>query len=189
MATRKITLALLERKGACITERDLFSAMYPHGVVPTPDECERVHDKLSFCWAADELLGPRRGDKYNTLYERANWQYHTEIGPFEQKRSVALAPLYEAFGKVRDPLLAQHYERCEDLRREYNNLEVGADWDQYSAKCGEWYREYLAKIRTAADLLDLLVEPVEQQYRVDIADAFRKRSITIARAFGEAWCT
>lgn len=189
MATRKITLALLQRKGACRTERDLFAQMYPEGVVPTPDECERVHDKLSFCWAANELLGLRRGVKYDTQREHADWQYHREIEPFEQKRSAALAPLYDAFGKVRAPLLATYYKRCEGLRQEYQNLEVGADWDQYSAKSGEWYREYLAEIKPAADLLDLLVEPIEQQYLVDIADARCKRSIAFARAFGEAWCT
>lgn len=189
MATRKITLALLERKGACRTERDLFSAMYPRGVVPTPDECERVHDKLSFGWAANELLSPARNDKYITLSERADRQYYNEIEPFEQKRSVACATLYEAFGKVRAPLLAKYDKRCEDLRQEYQSLEVGADWDQYSAKCREWYREYLAEIAPASELLDLLVEPIEQQYLVDVAAARCKRSIAFARAFGEAWCT
>jgi hypothetical protein len=176
--TKRITLTLLQAKGACQEEMDAFQERYPDGVIPTPDECEKVKYRFSFFWAAANLLTLKQQVKYRTLQERARAQYAQDSADSYAQRELAYAPLSAALSAVRDPAIAERNRKIEETGLDWTLAEHTAIWAEYKAAVDPAIKVYEAQ----AVLIDAA-------HLKAIGPAVAAYQTAKARAFGEVWCS
>lgn len=179
--TKLITRALLDKKGACQEEIDVFQEMYPDGVIPTPDECEKAQFRLSMFWAAKHLLTAKQMAKYRTLLERARVQYVKDTADFYAQRELACAPLQAALNAVRDPAMTERERRLAEVPYDTS----GAHFDVHNAI----WAEYLAAVDPATEAYEAQAVIIEEAHQKAIGPALAAYQTAKARAFGEVWCS
>lgn len=177
--TKRITLALLQAKGACQAEMDVFQELYPDGVIPTPDECEKAQFRLSLFWAAENLLNKKQRAKYRTRLNRAARDYHNATADFYAQRELAYAPLSDALHAVKMPAITERNRKLDELGLE----DIPFD------ETNRIWAEYLAAVDPATEAFEeqaVLIEAAHQEAIGPATDAYQTAK---ARAFGEVWCS
>jgi len=176
--TKRITLTLLQAKGACQEEMDVFQELYPDGVIPTPDECEKVQYRFSFSWAATHLLTLKQWVEYRTLRERARVKYVRDSADSYAQRELAYAHLQAALSAVRDPAIAERNRKLEEIGQDWTLAAVNAVLGEYAAVVDPAVQAYKAQA--------VLIEAAHQKAIGPATDAYQTAK---ARAFGEVWCS
>jgi len=177
--TKLITRALLEKKGACQEEMDVFREMYPDGVIPTPDECEKAQFRLSLYWAAEHLLTKKQMAKYRTRLKRAARDYHNATADFYAQRELAYAPLSDALHAVKMPAITERNRKLDEL---------GSEAIPFDETNRIW-AEYLAAVDPAIKAYEAQAVLIEAAHQEAIGPALAAYQTAKARAFGEVWCS
>ena len=119
----RITKALLESKGACADQVELFAKLFPRGVTLTEAVCVKHAHEFEWHWAAKHLLSYTAWEEYWKIDSLARAEY---------KKATDLA-LVE-YAKVKG-LARAEYVKVEGLARaEYVKVK-GLAWAEYKKQC------------------------------------------------------
>jgi hypothetical protein len=122
-AMTHITLAQLEKHGACTEQLLLFKQMFGDSVQVTEALAIEVAEQFDFAWAADELLGDDARAEYYKLchffYEEYKKVRNLAWAEYDQVRESAWAEykkvddfFYEKYSKVRESAWAEYCKVC-----------------------------------------------------------------------------
>ena len=108
----KITKRLLESKGACEEQVELFAQLFPKGVVLTKELCVEHAQRFDWDWAAEHLLEARAWEQYNKTRAPAWEQYiKIDVTAWEQYMKIE-APAWEQYKNITDPAYEQYKKQC-----------------------------------------------------------------------------
>jgi len=98
--SKKITVELLRRLGACQEERDFFAKLFPDGTEVTVELCVKHAGDFDWSWAAEELLTFKAYDVYDADMDTVFAAQREAEKPIDAEYSEAMKPYEDAYQKV-----------------------------------------------------------------------------------------
>ena len=99
----RITLEMLEARGACKNQYKLFVRLFPDGVEITEELCVKHAQDLDFEWAARHLLGSPTRKAYDEAIA-PHWEaYEQETALHLKAYNEAIAPHLKAYDEATAP--------------------------------------------------------------------------------------
>ena len=132
-----LTLATIERKGACPSARADFAQLFGASVEVTTDLCIEHASTFDWDWASAQLLRASAQAEYDRVRAPAQAEY-------DRVRASAQAE----YDRVRAPAWAEYNRVCAQAGAEYDRVCAPA-WAEYNRVCAPAWAEY-DRVRAAA---------------------------------------
>ena len=142
-----ITYRMLEDKGACNTQVELFKKTFPNGAEVSVETAVSVASKFDFDWAAHNLLSEASRAAYKEAVAPLWAAYKEAVAPLWAAYEEAVAPLWAAYEEAVAPLWAAHKEAEAPLWAAYKEAEAPL-WAAYKEAKAKLFAELYIKGNT-----------------------------------------
>jgi hypothetical protein len=125
----KITIQLLESKGACSEQLSKFKKLFPDGVTPTRELCLAHAEDFDWGWAASKLLSKEGSEVFYKSTASVNKAYYEAEATARKAYYEAEAPARKAYKEATAPAEKAYYEAVVTARKANYEAEATAWFD------------------------------------------------------------